>query len=114
LAPANDAGLGLARAVSVVSVSRQSELLADYKLIPLSGAQLVSAGTRSDIRERRRIEIRGLRKMAADLLYRTVVRGVVTERQYGQGIIGDGSVASTPVCESVDSPATQRVQLALT
>jgi outer membrane protein OmpA-like peptidoglycan-associated protein len=68
LVPADNAGLGLARAVSVVSVLRQSKLLADYKLIPLSGAQLVNTdetlalrGTPGDIREQRRIEIR-LRK----------------------------------------------------
>jgi flagellar motor protein MotB len=68
LVPADNAGLGLARAVSVVSILRQSKLLADYKLIPLSGAQLVNTdetleltGTPGDIRERRRIEIR-LRK----------------------------------------------------
>jgi flagellar motor protein MotB len=68
LVPADNAGLGLARAVSVVSVLRQSKLLDKYKLIPLSGAQLVNtdetlalAGTPGDIRERRRIEIR-LRK----------------------------------------------------
>jgi flagellar motor protein MotB len=65
LVPADNAGLGLARAVSVVSVLRQSKLLDGYKLIPLSGAQLVNtdetlalAGTPGDIRERRRIEIR--------------------------------------------------------
>jgi hypothetical protein len=68
LVPADNAGLGLARAVSVVSVLRHSKLLANYKLIPLSGAQLVNTdetlalgGTPGDIRERRRIEIR-LRK----------------------------------------------------
>jgi len=68
LMPADNAGLGLARAVSVVSVLRQSKLLVGYKLIPLSGAQLVNTdetlaltGTPGDIRERRRIEIR-LRK----------------------------------------------------
>ncbi len=68
LVPADNAGLGLARAVSVVSVLLQSPLLSGYKLIPLSGAQLVNtdeslavAGARGDIRERRRIEIR-LRK----------------------------------------------------
>jgi flagellar motor protein MotB len=68
LVPADNAGLGLARAVSVVSVLRQSPLLAGYKLIPLSGAQLVNTnetlaleGSPGDIRERRRIEIR-LRK----------------------------------------------------
>jgi flagellar motor protein MotB len=68
LVPADNAGLGLARAVAVVSVLRQSPLLAGYKLIPLSGAQLVNTdetlaitGSPGDIRERRRIEIR-LRK----------------------------------------------------
>ena len=68
LVPADNAGLGLARAVSVVSVLRQSPLLAGYKLIPLSGAQLVNTdetlaltGTPGDIPQRRRIEIR-LRK----------------------------------------------------
>jgi flagellar motor protein MotB len=68
LVPADNAGLGLARAVSVVSVLRQSPLLAGYKLIPLSGAQLVNTdetlaldGSPVDIQERRRIEIR-LRK----------------------------------------------------
>jgi outer membrane protein OmpA-like peptidoglycan-associated protein len=68
LVPADNAGLGLARAASVVSVLLQSPKLADYKLIPLSGAQLVNideslalSGTPGDIPERRRIEIR-LRK----------------------------------------------------
>jgi outer membrane protein OmpA-like peptidoglycan-associated protein len=70
LVPADNAGLGLARAASVVSVLLQSPKLADYKLIPLSGAQLVNtdeslalSGTPGDIPERRRIEIR-LRKSA--------------------------------------------------
>jgi flagellar motor protein MotB len=68
LIPADNAGLGLARAVSVVSILRQSRLLAGYKLIPLSGAQLVNTdetlailGTPGDIPQRRRIEVR-LRK----------------------------------------------------
>lgn len=69
LVPADNAGLGLARAVSVVSVLRQNPLLAGYKLIPLSGAQLVntdetlalSGGIPADIAQRRRIEVR-LRK----------------------------------------------------
>jgi len=70
LTPADNAGLGLARAVAVVSVLRQSALLAGYKLIPLSGAQLVNtdetlaiAGSPGNIQQRRRIEIR-LRKSA--------------------------------------------------
>src|SRR6202163_2586004 len=68
LIPADNAGLGLARAVSVVSVLRHDPRLAAYKLIPLSGAQLVNTdetlatqGAHGDIPQRRRIEIR-LRK----------------------------------------------------
>jgi flagellar motor protein MotB len=68
LIPADNAGLGLARAVSVVSVLRNDPRLAAYKLIPLSGAQLVNTdetlatqGEHGDIPQRRRIEIR-LRK----------------------------------------------------
>jgi flagellar motor protein MotB len=68
LIPADNAGLGLARAVSVVSVLRHDPRLAGYKLIPLSGAQLVNTdetlatqGAHGDIPLRRRIEIR-LRK----------------------------------------------------
>jgi outer membrane protein OmpA-like peptidoglycan-associated protein len=68
LVPADNAGLGLARAVSVVSVLRQSKLLTGLKVLPLSGAQLINTdetlavlGTPGDIKERRRIEIR-LRK----------------------------------------------------
>ena len=69
LVPADNAGLGLARAVSVVSVLSRSPLLWGYKLIPMSGAQLINtdetlaiAGSLpGDVRERRRIEIR-LRK----------------------------------------------------
>jgi hypothetical protein len=55
----------------VVSVLLQSPKLADCKLIPLSGAQLVNideslalSGTPGDVPERRRIEIR-LRKSSS-------------------------------------------------
>jgi flagellar motor protein MotB len=72
LVPADNAGLGLARAVAVVSVLRQSPLLAGYKLIPLSGAQLVNTDetlaispSPGDIQQRRRIEIR-LRKSSSN------------------------------------------------
>lgn len=71
LVPADNAGLGLARAVSVVSVLLQTGALHDYKIIPLSGAQLVNndeslaiKGKPGDIPARRRIEIR-LRKSAS-------------------------------------------------
>jgi flagellar motor protein MotB len=78
LTPADNAGLGLARAVAVVSVLRQSPLLAGYKLIPLSGAQLVNTdetlaitGSPEDIQQRRRIEIR-LRKSAPNVASPTI------------------------------------------
>jgi flagellar motor protein MotB len=75
LVPADNAGLGLARAVSVVSVLNRSPLLSGYKLIPLSGAQLVNTDETlaidgifsGDVRERRRIEIR-LRKSSPHYL----------------------------------------------
>ena len=55
LTPADNAGLGLARAVAVVSVLRQSPLLAGYKLIPLSGAQLVNTDETLAISDRPRM-----------------------------------------------------------
>ncbi|WP_143198502.1 hypothetical protein [Bradyrhizobium sp. AS23.2] len=65
LVPADNAGLGLARAASVVSVLKQNTQLANYEIIPLSGAQLVNTdetlaieGIPANIPERRRIEIR--------------------------------------------------------
>ena len=68
ITPADNAGLGLARAVSVITVLRQSALLSHYKMLPLSGAQLVNTdetlavtANPIDVPERRRIEIR-LRK----------------------------------------------------
>ncbi len=78
LVPADNAGLGLARAVAVVSELRKSPLLSNYKLIPLSGAQLVNTnetlaieGIPANIPERRRIEIRlrksGIRETMASI-----------------------------------------------
>ena len=68
LTPADNAGLGLARAVSVTEVLLKDERLSRLAILPYSGAQLVNvnnslvlAGTGGDVRERRRIEIR-LRK----------------------------------------------------
>jgi len=73
LTPVDNAGLGLARAVSVVSVLRQSPLLTGYKMIPLSGAQLVNTdetlalgGSMQDVQQRRRIEIRLRKSVTAD------------------------------------------------
>jgi flagellar motor protein MotB len=74
LTPADNAGLGLARAVAVVSVLRQSPLLDGYKIIPLSGAQLVNTdetlalgGSPEDVQQRRRIEIRLRKSVASDI-----------------------------------------------
>jgi outer membrane protein OmpA-like peptidoglycan-associated protein len=64
----DNAGLGLARAVSVVSVLRRQKSLTPYRILPLSGGQLIdtnetlaTSGLPADILQRRRIEIR-LRK----------------------------------------------------
>lgn len=68
LTPADNAGLGLARAVAVVQVLKAANALSRFSILPYSGAQLIdvtdvvpSAPTYGDVRERRRIEIR-LRK----------------------------------------------------
>ena len=64
LTPADNAGLGLARAAAVVRVLSLEKDLKDYTLLPLSGGQLIGVGDRltkgggGDEQERRRIEIR--------------------------------------------------------
>ena len=64
LLPADNAGLGLARAVSVVRVLTADSRLKGFRLLPLSGGQLidvddtVAQGAGGDVKERRRIEIR--------------------------------------------------------
>lgn len=70
LRAADNAGLGLARAIAVVSVLSADARLSGYKILPLSGAQLIQTdetlargNAPGDVRERRRIEIR-LRKSA--------------------------------------------------
>jgi hypothetical protein len=57
----------------VVSVPLQSPLLSGYKMIPLSGAQLVNTdetlaldGSMQDVQQRRRIEIRLRKSVPAD------------------------------------------------
>ena len=69
LVPADNAGLGMSRAVAVVTRLLQDSRLEQRfsRILPLSGAQLIqvdetlSQGAIGDVRERRRIEIR-LRK----------------------------------------------------
>jgi hypothetical protein len=65
LIPCDNAGLGLTRAVAIVEVLRRDKRLADFRILPLSAAQLiqldetVSTGAqKTDVKERRRIEIR--------------------------------------------------------
>ena len=69
LIPADNAGLGIARAVAVVTrLLEDSRLQPRFsRILPMSGAQLIQVdetltrGSQGDVRERRRIEIR-LRK----------------------------------------------------
>jgi hypothetical protein len=65
LSAADNAGLGYARAISIVQVLRSDPRLTDVTIIPLSAAQMVDANGKlsdgkstGDIKERRRIEIR--------------------------------------------------------
>jgi flagellar motor protein MotB len=62
---ADNAGLGLARALAVVKVLATDPRLRAFRILPLSGAQLIGTDQRltrwdgqGDVRERRRIEIR--------------------------------------------------------
>jgi outer membrane protein OmpA-like peptidoglycan-associated protein len=62
---ADNAGLGLARALAVVKVLASDARLGAFRILPLSGAQLIDTAGRlttwdehGDVRERRRIEIR--------------------------------------------------------
>jgi endonuclease YncB( thermonuclease family) len=63
--PADNAGLGLARAASVARVLSTDTRLANIRVLPLSAAQLIDVGdtlatgnNAGDVRQRRRIEIR--------------------------------------------------------
>ncbi len=63
--PADNAGLGLARAIAVVQVLRHDPRLKNATILPLSAAQLIVPGDtlstgqqKGDVKTRRRIEIR--------------------------------------------------------
>ena len=65
LVPGDNAGLGLARAVAIVDVLKRDGRLKEFRILPLSGAQLVqtdetlSTGVQTGADpKRRRIEIR--------------------------------------------------------
>jgi len=67
---ADNAGLGLARALAVVKILAADPRLQSFRVLPLSGAQLVDTNDMlthwdglSDVRERRRIEIRMRKSM---------------------------------------------------
>ena len=72
LQPADNAGLGLARAIAVANVLKANVHLKDVTVLPMSAAQLVvpgdklTAGQAGDVQERRRIEIR-IRRRAESL-----------------------------------------------
>jgi len=68
LIPADNVGLGLTRAIAVVDVLQRDRSLMNYRILPLSGAQLIktdetlsTGSAKANVPERRRIEIR-LRK----------------------------------------------------
>jgi flagellar motor protein MotB len=65
LHPADNAGLGLARAISVAGVLEKMPELEGFTILPMSGGQLILPGDRltdgaqsGDVKARRRIEIR--------------------------------------------------------
>ncbi len=116
LTPVDNAGLGLARAASVVSVLRLSPKLSGYKMIPLSGGQLINTdetlalgGTPGgDVARRRRIEIR-LRKSAPREVVTTIVPQPVVmrpatstaDRPTAKPTIQKPAVSQSPVTRSV-------------
>jgi flagellar motor protein MotB len=64
LIPSDNAGLGLSRAVAVARVLLSDQRVQAYRVLPMSGGQLIDVGERvtegskGDLKERRRIEIR--------------------------------------------------------
>jgi len=71
LIPADNAGLGMARAIAVANVLKSDPKLAGASILPMSGAQLVlpgdtmTTGQAGNVESRRRIEIRIRRKQVA-------------------------------------------------
>lgn len=71
LVPADNAGLGLARAISVANILRANSALEAVTILPLSAAQLVlpgdklTTGQAGNVESRRRIEIRIRRRDSA-------------------------------------------------
>lgn len=71
IVPADNAGLGMARAIAVMNVLRSEPALKDATILPMSGAQLVLPSDRlttrqaGNVESRRRIEIRIRRRTVA-------------------------------------------------
>ncbi|MBY3359356.1 hypothetical protein HFN97_16110 [Rhizobium laguerreae] len=71
LEPADNAGLGIARAISVANILRTNKSLSGITVLPLSAAQLIlpgdtlTVGQAGNVETRRRIEIRIRRREAA-------------------------------------------------
>jgi flagellar motor protein MotB len=112
--PADNAGLGLARAVSVVSLLLQNPALARYKILPLSGAQLINndetlaiSGISVDIPQRRRIEIRLRKSTPHDLSMSTPSAGLVPEVRARPRVVvppAGKSVGVLPAGKSISAP----------
>lgn len=99
LQPADNAGLGLARAIAVAEILREDPNLKNMTILPMSGAQLILPGDRltdgsqaGDVSSRRRIEIR-VRKRNQETApsdhrqFPAVVKAVVT----GKAIVDDAT-----------------------
>jgi flagellar motor protein MotB len=71
LVPSDNAGLGLSRAVAVARILMADPRVQAYRVLPMSGGQLIDVGERvtegskGDLKERRRIEIRLRRSQQA-------------------------------------------------
>jgi len=101
LLPADNAGLGLARAISVVGVLGKDKRLSKYKILPLSGGQLIHTDetlargfSPNDVKERRRIEIR-LRKSTPTTEPSPAIAIPIENRERPNGIDG-APTFSTP------------------
>jgi len=102
LVPADNTGLGMARAVSVANVLRKDPRLKGVTILPLSAGQLVvptdrlSDGTSpGDAKERRRIEIRARRSQSTS-------HETLESDQSGTTLESSSNTTSTPDASRVD------------
>jgi hypothetical protein len=114
--PADNAGLGLARAVAVTRVLSTDGRLADFQILPFSAAQLIDTGDKvatglnpGDVKERRRIEIRVRRsdkeKGSGDQSWRAASIAV----QLDQPLIGMATVVDGDTIEIANVRIRRRV-----